>query len=264
MSFIILIPARMKSTRLPEKPLKLIEGKPMIIRVAENARRSTAERIIVATDHEAILDACRTENIECVLTKVDHPTGTDRLSEAVARLNLPDETIVVNVQGDEPLMPTDVIERVADLLSSRPECAMATAAHTINDIESFLNPNVVKVELDGFGNAMTFSRAPIPWPRDAFRENKTSLPKEFQALHHLGLYAYRAKFLKQFPSLPQAPIETAESLEQLRAMYHGEKIAVLVLDKALPAGVDTEEDLERVREIYRSLHSPKNDSKQLS
>lgn len=251
MSYTILIPARMKSTRLPEKPLKPIEGKPMIVRVAETVRAARADRIVVATDHEAILEACRAEGVECVLTKPDHPTGTDRLSEAVASLGLPDDAVVVNVQGDEPLMPVDVVDAVAELLISRPECAMATAAHTIEDLKSFLNPNVVKVELDARGNAMTFSRAPIPWPRDAFRADPGRMPEGFRPLHHLGLYAYRVSFLKKFPTLPPSPLEATESLEQLRAMYHGDKIAVLVLDAALPAGVDTEEDLERVRAIYR-------------
>ena len=166
-------------------------------------------------------------------------------------ISLPDDAVVVNVQGDEPLMPVDVVDAVAELLISRPECAMATAAHTIDDLESFLNPNVVKVELDACGNAMTFSRAPIPWPRDAFRADPDRMPEGFRPLHHLGLYAYRVSFLKKFPTLPPSPLEATESLEQLRAMYHGDKIAVLVLDAALPAGVDTEEDLERVRAIYR-------------
>ncbi len=251
MSFVIIIPARMKSTRLPEKPLKLIEGKPMVVRVAETAARTEAGRIVVASDHEAIIRACRAEGVEAVLTSEAHSTGTDRLSEAVSKLGLADDDVVVNVQGDEPLMPPEIVNSVARLLTDRPECAMATAAHTIDDIESFMNPNVVKVSLDARGNALTFSRAPIPWPRDAFRKTKAALPEGFRPLHHLGLYAYRAGFLKAFPKLPPAPIESIESLEQLRALYHGFKIAVLVLDRALPAGVDTEEDLERVRRIFR-------------
>lgn len=252
MSFTVIIPARMKSTRLPGKPLKLIEGVPMVVRVAESAARSGASRIVVATDNEAILEACLTAGVEAVLTREDHPTGTDRLAEAVTALGLADDEIVVNVQGDEPLMPADIVDAVAKLLVERPECAIATAAHTIDDVESFLNPNVVKVSLDERGNALTFSRAPIPWPRDAFREDRTKLPEGFEPLHHLGLYAYRVRFLKRFPTLEQAPVEKIESLEQLRALYYGEKIAVLVLDRALPAGVDTEEDLERVRAVYRA------------
>ena len=171
-------------------------------------------------------------------------------NEAVAKIGLADDEIVVNLQGDEPLMPLNVIRDVADLLASRPDCAMATAAHTIHDVESFFNPNVVKVVLDDRGTALTFSRAPIPWPRDHFRETKESLPEGFAPLHHLGLYAYRAGFLRRFPTLPQAPLEKLESLEQLRALYYGERIAVMVLDAALPAGVDTQKDLNRVRAIF--------------
>lgn len=253
MSFTVIIPARMKSTRLPEKPLLPIEGLPMVVRVAQAARRSGALRVVVATDHEAILEACRVYGVEAVLTSEAHPTGTDRLAEAVAALGLPDEAIVVNVQGDEPLIPPAVIAQAAELLEAHPECAIATAAHPIRDVISFLNPNVVKVELNARGEAMTFTRAPVPWPRDHFRiHGQTSLPEGHPALHHVGLYAYRAGFLKRFPSLPQAPVETAESLEQMRAMYFGERIAVLVLDEALPAGVDTLEDLERVREVLRA------------
>lgn len=252
MSFTVIIPARMKSTRLPEKPLKDIEGKPMIVRVAEAARRTKAARIAVATDHPAILEACRAAGVECVMTREDHATGTDRLAEAAALLGLAPDEIVVNIQGDEPLMPADVVNAAAKLLADRPECSISTAAHTIHSVEDFFNPNVVKVELDGRGNALTFSRAPIPWPRDAFRADQSKLPEGFAPLHHLGLYAYRARFLAKFPTLPPAPIEQTESLEQLRALWNGEKIAVLVLVEALPAGVDTEEDLERVREIFRT------------
>lgn len=250
MSFTVIIPARMKSTRLPEKPLKDICGKPMIVRVAEAARATGASRIAVATDHADILKACLDAGIEAVMTSEDCATGTDRLAEAAERLGLGPDEIVVNVQGDEPLMPAEAVNRTAELLAERPECAIATAAHTLTSVEDFFNPNVVKVELDGRGNALTFSRAPIPWPRDAFREDRTKLPEGFRPLHHLGLYAYRVGFLRRFPTLPPAPIERTESLEQLRALWNGERIAVLVLDKALPAGVDTEEDLERVRAIF--------------
>lgn len=252
MSFTVIIPARMKSTRLPEKPLKDICGKPMIVRVAEAASRTGASRIAVATDHEAIYEACRTAGIECVMTRADHPTGTDRLAEAASLLGLAADEIVVNIQGDEPLMPAEAVNQTAALLADRPECAVATAAHTLTSIEDFFSPNVVKIELDSRGNALTFSRAPIPWPRDAFRKDQTKLPEGFRPLHHLGLYAYRVGFLKKFPTLAPAPIEEAESLEQLRALWNGEKIAVLVLHQALPAGVDTEEDLERVRAVFAS------------
>ena len=246
MSFTVVIPARMKSTRLPEKPLKLIAGKPMVVRVAETASRSEASRVVVATDHPAIEAACREYGVEVVMTKESHPTGTDRLAEAVTKLGLSDDEIIVNVQGDEPLMPPEAVNAVAKLLVERPQCAISTAAHPILDIMNFRNPNVVKVVLDVEGNAITFSRAPIPYPRDEWRKDDGLLPTAAKPLHHLGLYAYRVGFLRRFPTLRQAPIEKSESLEQLRALYYGEKIAVLVLDKELPAGVDTEKDLERV------------------
>ncbi|MDY3114855.1 MAG: 3-deoxy-manno-octulosonate cytidylyltransferase [Sutterella sp.] len=250
MSFVILIPARLKSSRLPNKPLADILGKPMVVRVAERAKQSAADRVIVAVDAPEVYEACAGAGLDVVLTSVDHPTGTDRLAEAVTRLGLPDEAIVVNVQGDEPLMPISVINDVAQLLERRPDCAMATAAHPIADREHFLNPNVVKVVIDHQGTALNFSRAPMPWPRDHFREEKPGLPEGLPALHHLGLYAYRVGFLKRFPTLAQAPLEKFESLEQLRALYYGERIAVMVLNEALPPGVDTQDDLERVRALF--------------
>ena len=255
MSFTVVIPARMKSSRLPEKPLKLIAGKPMVVRVAETASRSEASRVVVATDHPDIESVCREYGVEVVMTKESHPTGTDRLAEAVEKLDLPDDDIVVNVQGDEPLMPPEAINAVAELLIERPHCAISTAAHPILDIETFRNPNVVKVILDAEGNAITFSRAPIPYPRDEWRKDESLLPTAVKPLHHLGLYAYRVGFLKRFPILEQAPIEKSESLEQLRALYYGEKIAVLVLDRELPAGVDTEDDLKRVCQLWTVLHA---------
>ncbi|MBE5702606.1 3-deoxy-manno-octulosonate cytidylyltransferase [Duodenibacillus massiliensis] len=250
MSFAVIIPARMHSTRLPNKPLMDIAGKPMVVRVAERAALSGASRVAVATDHDDIVKACTENGIEAVLTKETHPTGTDRLSEAATLMGLADDTIVVNVQGDEPLIPPEVVGRVAKTLEEAPDCAIATATHPIETLESFLNPNVVKVELDGTNRAMTFSRAPIPWPRDAFKDGQKALPQGFTALHHIGIYAYRVAFLKRFPALTRAPIEAAESLEQLRAMWHGYKIAVTVLSANLPAGVDTAEDLERVRRLW--------------
>lgn len=248
--FFAIIPSRMKSTRLPEKPLKDIAGQPMVVRVAHRAQESGAKDVFVATDHEAIVKACEEYGVKVVMTSAEHPTGTDRLAETVAKLGLPDEAIVVNVQGDEPLIPLEAIRNVAELLASHPECEMATAGHPIDSIEEFLNPNVVKVVRDSKGNAITFSRAPIPWPRDAFREDRAKFPEGLEALRHIGLYAYRVKFLKRYPQWEQAPIEKWESLEQLRALYYGVKIAVAVLPGALPAGVDTQEDLDRVREVY--------------
>lgn len=246
MSYSVIIPARMHSTRLPEKPLRLICGIPMIVRVAQAAQKTAASRVVVATDHQDILNVCHKFDIEAVLTKSNHPTGTDRLSEAVDLLALPDDEVIVNVQGDEPLIPVETVDAVAKLLQTRTDCAIATAAHPIHDLESFKSPNVVKVITDQSGAALLFSRAPIPWPRDLWKSSPNQTPTDFVAMHHIGLYAYRASFLRQFPLLEQAPIEKAESLEQLRALYYGKKIAVLKLEKALPAGVDTEEDLVRV------------------
>lgn len=249
-AFYAIIPSRMKSTRLPEKPLKDIGGKPMVVRVAERALQSGAKDVMVATDHPDILAACEAHGVKAVLTSPDHPTGTDRLAETVEKMGLPLGAIVVNVQGDEPLIPPEVISQVAQLLEDHPECDMATAAHPIDSIEEFMSPNVVKVALDNNNNAITFSRAPIPWPRDAFRENPDALPEGLHPLRHIGLYAYRVKFLKQYPKWEQAPIERWESLEQLRALWYGVKIAVTILPGALPVGVDTPEDLERVREAF--------------
>ena len=248
--FYAIIPSRMKSTRLPDKPLKDIAGRPMVVRVAERAALSGAADVVVATDHEAIFQACERFGVKAIMTSPEHPTGTDRLAETVEKMGLPDEAIVVNVQGDEPLIPPEIVSEVADLLASHPECGIATAAHPIDSIEEFMSPNVVKVVRDVNGNAITFSRAPIPWPRDVFKTDSSHLPEGFKPLRHIGLYAYRVGFLKQYPKWKQAPIEALESLEQLRALWYGVKIAVAILPGAVPAGVDTQEDLERVREAF--------------
>ena len=253
MSFVVVIPSRMTSTRLPKKPLKDICGKPMVVRVAERAAASGAERVVVAADSEEIINVVTENGFEGILTDPNHPTGTDRIAEAVQKMGLADDAIVVNVQGDEPLIEPAVIRQVAELLEHDTESTIATAAHPIADAESFFNPNVVKVELDSFGRAMTFTRAPVPWPRDAFAKDRTHLPEGFTAYHHVGLYAYRALFLKRFSTLTRAPIERFESLEQLRAMWHGYKIAVAILEGTPPAGVDTAEDLERVRSVFKKM-----------
>ena len=247
MRFTVVIPARFASSRLPEKPLLPIEGVPMVVRVAQQATQTEAERVVVATDHEAIAAVCKQWGVEALMTRADHPTGTDRLAEAAIALGLPDDAVVVNLQGDEPLMPPAVVDRVARALEEHPDCHIATAAHRIENVDAFFNPNVVKVTVDQRGQALTFSRAPMPWARDHFRDTKASLPADFPALHHLGLYAYRAGFLKAYPTLAQCRLEQLESLEQLRALYYGYRIAVETLDEPLPAGVDTAEDLERVR-----------------
>ncbi len=248
-SFTVIIPARLASTRLPRKPLADIGGVPMIVRVARQAQRSGARRVVVAADGEEIDRACGTHGIECILTDAGHPSGTDRLAEAVARMALATDEVVVNVQGDEPLVPPTVIAAVADLLHARSDCEMATAAHPLTDAQEYFSPHVVKVVTDRNGRALYFSRAPIPWSRDEFAVRTTALPAGLPALRHIGLYAYRAGFLLRFPRLARAPIEQHEALEQLRALWHGTGIAVLRLDQQLPPGVDTEQDLERVRSL---------------
>ena len=247
--FVVIVPARLASTRLPRKPLADVAGLPLIVRVAQRAALSRAQRVIVAADSEDIAAACRSHGISVVLTSPGHATGTDRLAEAAERLSLADDEVVVNVQGDEPLIPPAVINGVAGLLLTHPECAIATAAHTLADAADFFNPNVVKVVTDARGRALLFSRAPIPWSRDAFAQGRDHLPADLPALRHIGLYAYRAGFLRRFPRLAPAPIESHESLEQLRALWHGHGIAVLKLAAPLPPGVDTPSDLEHVRAL---------------
>ena len=244
-SFIAIIPARLASTRLPNKPLADIAGKPMVVRVAERALLSGASKVVVAVDDQQIFDACQSHGLDVMLTSNQHPTGTDRLSEVATRLNLSDNDIVVNVQGDEPLIPGELITQVAQTLADHPEADIATAALAIHDASEVTNPNVVKVVMSQSGQALYFSRSPIPFNRD---------PQKYQAQHfrHIGMYAYKARFLKEFSKLAPAPIEEAESLEQLRAMWHGFTIQVLVTDAAPPPGVDTTEDLERVRAIFRA------------
>ncbi len=202
----------------------------------------------MAADNLEIVASCRMHQVECILTSSDHPTGTDRLAEATHQLALPPEAIVVNVQSDEPLLPPEVMNRVARELATRQDCEIATAAHAISDTAEFFSPDVVKVVLDATGRAITFSRAPIPWSRDAFAAGRV-LPPDLPALRHIGLYAYRAGFLGKYPALPKSAIEEHERLEQLRAITHRIGIAVLLLDDALPPGVDTPEDLQRVRQL---------------
>ncbi len=247
--FTVLIPARLASSRLPDKPLADIAGKPMVVRVAERARRSAAARVVVATDSDRIVAACREHGVEVVTTRADHPSGTDRLAEASTALGLADDEIVVNVQGDEPLIEPQLIDAVGNLLRQRPELAMGTAAHPIATVADFVNPNVVKVVTDASGLALYFSRAPMPWWRDGFAAGVDRLPDP-APLRHVGLYAYRCAFLRRFPALPPAPVEGLEALEQLRALWHGHRIAVHVAQHAPGPGVDTREDLERVRALW--------------
>ncbi|MHB8496175.1 MAG: 3-deoxy-manno-octulosonate cytidylyltransferase [Casimicrobiaceae bacterium] len=249
MSFTVLIPARYASTRLPGKPLADIGGKPMIVRVAERARQSGAGRVVVATDDARIADAVRAHGIEAVMTRADHPTGTDRLAEAAASLGLTVDEIVVNVQGDEPLLDPELMRRIAELLAANPDASIATACHPIDDVRDAFNPNVVKVALDARGHALYFSRATIPWARDAFAADRGNLPAGLPLYRHYGLYAYRVGYLQAFPVLASAAIERFEALEQLRALWHGHRIVVEIARGAPAPGVDTAEDLARVRAL---------------
>jgi 3-deoxy-manno-octulosonate cytidylyltransferase (CMP-KDO synthetase) len=249
MRFTVLIPARLASTRLPDKPLADIGGAPMVVRVAQRAAASQAARVVVAADSPRIVEACGAHGVEAVLTRQDHPTGSDRLAEACTLLALDGDDMVVNVQGDEPLIEPALIDACAMQLAQRPDCVMSTAAHALATSDQFGNPNVVKVVLDAAGRALYFSRAPIPWWRDAPTPGLAAQGAG-APLRHVGIYGYRAGFLRRFPSLPISPLETVESLEQLRVLWHGERIAVHVCAEAPGAGVDTPEDLARVRALW--------------
>lgn len=251
MTYTVLIPARLASTRLPNKPLADIGGVPMVVRVAQRVRSglATSTRIVVAGDHPSVVQACEQHGIEGILTRNDHPSGSDRLAEASDILALNDDDVVVNVQGDEPLIDPALVQAVADQLVLHPNAAMGTAAHPICDYAEFTNPNVVKVVIDAQGLALYFSRAPIAWWRDGFGAGNQSVPTP-APLRHIGIYSYRVGFLRRFPQLPQAPIEVTESLEQLRAMWHGYRIVVHVSPHAPGVGVDTPEDLARVRALF--------------
>jgi len=249
-TFTVLIPARYAASRLPGKPLLDVAGKPLVVRVAERARASGADRIVVATDDERIRAAARQHGFEAILTRADHATGTDRLAEAALALKLDDKVIVVNVQGDEPLLEPTLIREVADELRAHADASMATACHPIDDPEEAFNPNVVKVVLDHAGYAMYFSRATIPWARDAFAAKRDKLPPGLPLYRHYGLYAYRVGFLRNYPSLASAQIERFEALEQLRALWHGHRIVVRITKGTPAPGVDTQEDLDRVRALY--------------
>jgi 3-deoxy-manno-octulosonate cytidylyltransferase (CMP-KDO synthetase) len=249
-AFSVLIPARYASSRLPGKPLEDIAGKPMIVRVAERARASGAGRVVGATDDARIRDAVAAHGFDAVLTRSDHPTGTDRLAEAAVKLALPADGLGVNVQGDEPLLEPALIRQVATLLRGAPDAAIATACHPITDAREAFNPNVVKVALDARNYALYFSRATIPWARDAFAARADAIPQGLPLYRHYGLYAYRVSFLLDYPKLAPSPLERFEALEQLRALWHGHRIAVAVTAGTPAPGVDTPADLERVRDLY--------------
>lgn len=250
-NFHVVIPARHASTRLPGKPLLLIAGKPMVIRVAEQAQRSGAEQVWIATDHAEIAQAARQHGHPVCLTKATHVSGTDRIAEVVAQQGWTDDTIVVNVQGDEPLIPPLLISSVAEHLHAHPECSIATACHAIHDEATLHNPNVVKAVLDQHGNALYFSRAPIPYPRDRFAQQQ-ELPADLPMLRHIGIYAYRAGFLRTYSQLAPCALEQIEALEQLRALYYGYQIGVAICATAPPSGVDTEQDLQAARLAFET------------
>jgi len=252
--FTVLIPARHASSRLPGKALADIAGKPMVVRVAERARASGAAAVWIATDDDRILAAAHEHGCDVLMTRADHASGTDRLAEAAERLALGDDEIVVNVQGDEPLMPPELVGRLARALAERPAASIATACVPIADVEELFNPNVVKAVCDHSGYALYFSRAPIPFARDAFAVDLkpgAALPAGLPAYRHLGIYAYRAGFLRAYSRHAPAEIERFEALEQLRALWHGHRIAVVITASAPPPGVDTPADLEHTRELFR-------------
>jgi 3-deoxy-manno-octulosonate cytidylyltransferase (CMP-KDO synthetase) len=253
-SFKVVIPARHASTRLPGKPLLDVAGKPMVVHVVEQALASGAGQVVVATDHEDILRAVQADGYEAVMTRSDHVSGTDRIAEVAGKFGWSDDTIVVNVQGDEPLIEPELIREVAQNLADHPEAAIATACHPIHDRASTFNPNIVKVVVDKQGYAMYFSRAPIPYARDAYADGQREgdLPHGLAVFRHIGLYAYKARFLHAYAQLEVSPVEQAESLEQLRAMWHGYRISVAVTAHAPATGVDTPEDLARVRALLAS------------
>ncbi|MDR2186749.1 MAG: 3-deoxy-manno-octulosonate cytidylyltransferase [Azonexus sp.] len=250
-AFKVVIPARYASTRLPGKPLLDLGGKPMVVRVAERARLSGAEEVWIATDHAAVLAAAAGHGVDALLTRADHASGTDRLAEVLALRGWPDETLIVNVQGDEPLIDPQIIIQAARQLAAS-GADIATVAHPIVDAAEFFNPNVVKVVCRADGDAAYFSRAPIPYARDHFARagGGQTLPEHFPALRHVGLYAYRAHFLKAYAGLAPAPGESFESLEQLRALWHGYRISVTQVGTAPPPGVDTPADAEIVRKLF--------------
>ncbi len=256
-SFYAVIPARYASTRLPGKPLADIHGKPMVVRVAERADASGAAGVWVATDHEDVAAAVAAQGYPVVMTSPDCASGSDRLAEVATHLGWPDDAVVVNVQGDEPLIDPALIQATALALYAHPDAAMATVSHPIRDPAEAFNPHVVKVVTDRNGYALYFSRAPIPWARDAWAGADAAdapLPPGFPMARHIGLYAYRVSFLKAYPTLSRPALEEYESLEQLRALWHGYRIAVIDAGRAMPPGVDTPEDLEKVRTLFSAAY----------
>jgi len=249
MRFTVLVPARLASTRLPNKPLADLGGVPMIVRVAQRANQSGAHAVVVAADHADIVAACREHGVQALLTRDDHATGSDRLAEACVLLGLDGDDTVVNVQGDEPLIDPGLIDACAAVLITQSVRSASNAAHAIDSPAEMDNPNVVKVVLDAAGRALYFSRASIPWARDARARGADTLPSP-APLRHIGIYGYHAGFLRRFPSLAASPLEAIEALEQLRVLWHGERIAVHVSHTRPGPGVDTPDDLIRVRALF--------------
>lgn len=250
MGFKVVIPARFGSSRLPGKPLLDIAGRPMVAHVVERACQSGAEEVLIATDDERIAAAVQGMGAEVVMTSANHPSGTDRLQEVAQKKGWSDDTIIVNVQGDEPLIPPAVINQVARNIEASSSAGIATLAETLTSVEQLFNPNIVKLVRDVNDFALYFSRAPMPWARDAFAKDKTALPALDVYFRHLGIYAYRVGFLHAYVGWPPAVIEQVEALEQLRALYNGVKIHVGVAEVEIPQGVDTAEDLERIRALF--------------
>lgn len=253
MAYTVVIPARYGSSRLPGKPLLDIHGKSMVQRVWEQAQLSTAGRVVIATDDERVLIAARKFGAEVCMTSTSHPSGTDRLQEVAEQLALPTDAIIVNVQGDEPLIPPQVIDQVAANLAKFPQASIATLSEEIHSIADLVNPNVVKVVSNAQGMALYFSRAPVPFPRDAFAHGTETMPDAGVWHRHIGIYAYRTSFLHQFVTWPCAPQEALECLEQLRALHNGVAIHVAQAYQGVPAGVDTQHDLDQVRFLLASL-----------
>jgi len=255
MDFTVVIPARYASTRFPAKPLADINGKPMIQHVYERSLRSNANRVVIATDDVRIEEVAKSFGAEVVMTKVAHPSGTDRLQEVASKLGLSDDALVVNVQGDEPLIPPAIINQVAENLATAPDASIATLSEPIEKLETLLNPNSVKVLTDCNGLALYFSRAPIPWPRDAFsKEQPIDMPENFAWQRHIGIYAYKVALLNKYVEWAPAEVELTENLEQLRAMWYGERIHVAKALETPPPGIDTPEDLARLLKHLASLH----------
>lgn len=252
MSYTVIIPARYASTRLPGKPLMEIAGKPMIQHVWQRAGESHAQRVVIATEDSRVEAACKAFHAETCMTSAQHESGTDRLQEVVTALGLADDDIVVNVQGDEPLLPAAAIEQVADNLAAHPDAGIATLVEPLNELAAIRNPNIVKAVLDQSGYALYFSRAPIPWHRDGWQEGATAQPGDGQYWRHIGVYAYRVGFLHEFVRWPVGQLEKLERLEQLRALENGVRIHVAPACVAIPGGVDTEQDLAAVRAVLEA------------